>query len=204
MTQVTVHVIDGNARQNLDDDATTCITLTVSPSRVSEGASPTTVTVTATVNGGATYREEQTVAVSVAGALPVGWETALANDFKAVPDFNIQVLAGDTRATKTFDLTLVNDDVAEEDETLTVSGTFGEGATATAATLTIVDNDTAGVTVSLEQVVVTEAAGPGYTAIYTMVLNSKPLRDVTITPTSNAPTVATVSGPLRFTPENWN
>jgi len=70
------------------------------------------------------------------------------------------------------------------------------------ATVAIVgDDDTAGVTVSVETLGVPEARG---IRLYTVMLNTQPTSDVTITPTSSDETVATVSNPLTFTATNWN
>jgi len=59
-----------------------------------------------------------------------------------------------------------------------------------------------GVTLSPTELRVNEAGGTGQ---YTIVLDSRPgtNRVVTVTPESNDPNVATVSGPLSFTGANW-
>ena len=44
----------------------------------------------------------------------------------------------------------------------------------------------------------------GGSTTYTAVLHTQPTGNVTVTPTSSNPAVATVSGPLTFTPSNWN
>jgi len=64
--------------------------------------------------------------------------------------------------------------------------------------VTIRDNDTVGITLSQNTLTVKEEAA------YTVVLTSQPTGEVTITPTSEDGTVATVSGVLRFTAANWN
>ena len=46
----------------------------------------------------------------------------------------------------------------------------------------------------MTQLTVTEAAGAGRTATYTVKLNTQPTGDVTITPSSSAESAATVSG----------
>ena len=72
-------------------------------------------------------------------------------------------------------------------------------------TATVVDNDTAAVNISPATVSVTEAAGAGRTDTYTVVLATRPTHEVTITPTSDTPTAATVSpGTLTFTTSNWS
>ena len=67
-------------------------------------------------------------------------------------------------------------------------------------TLTIADDDTAGVTLSDNSLTVTA----GKTATYTVVLDSKPSANVTVTPTSGDEDKATVSTAVEFTPSNWN
>jgi len=90
--------------------------------------------------------------------------------------------------------------------TATVSHTASGGeygsADLTAATVavTLTDDDAAGVALSVDMLGVNEAGG---TATYTAVLTSRPLGNVTVTPSSNAEGVATVSGPLVFTTTNW-
>ena len=50
--------------------------------------------------------------------------------------------------------------------------------------VSVTDNDTAGVTVSVTQLTVTEPAGAGRTATDTVKLNTQPTGEVTITPSS--------------------
>ena len=57
---------------------------------------------------------------------------------------------------------------------------------------------------SVTQLTVTETAGLGRTATYTVKLNTQPTGDVTITPSSSAESAATVSGALTFTFSNWS
>ncbi|MDE0512721.1 MAG: hypothetical protein OXI88_13140, partial [Gammaproteobacteria bacterium] len=97
-----------------DDAAPTGITLTVVPTRVAEGAGETEVTVTAAVTGGTRYPDAKTVTVSV------GNGTAAATDYAAVADFDITIAAGAASHTGEFDLTPVDDDVDEPDETVEV------------------------------------------------------------------------------------
>ena len=70
------------------------------------------------------------------------------------------------------------------------------------STVTIVDDDNRGVTLNHAKLAVDE----GNTAVYTVVLDRKPVGDVTITPdvqsTRNADISA--SGPLTFTPQDWS
>ena len=60
-----------------------------------------------------------------------------------------------------------------------------------------------GVTLSRKTLAVTEAAGAGNSATYTVRLNTAPSATVTVTPTSGDPAVS-VSGALTFTASNYN
>ncbi|MDX2087425.1 MAG: Calx-beta domain-containing protein [Kofleriaceae bacterium] len=69
-------------------------------------------------------------------------------------------------------------------------------------TVTNVDNDTAGFTVTPTGVTTTEAGGTG---TFSVVLNSEPTDNVTVTLVSSDPGEGTVSPTtLLFTPQNWN
>ena len=67
-------------------------------------------------------------------------------------------------------------------------------------TVTVLDDDTAGVTVSESDLTVNE----GGTAAYTVVLDRKPTAAVTVTPTATGDSDLGVSGALTFTTANWN
>ena len=114
-----------------DDAAPTGATLRVSPSAVSETDGATAVTVTATVDGAA--RPEAT-----ALTLAVAPGTAQAADFEAVSDFSLTIAAGAASGTATFTLTPVPDQIAEDQETILVTGTTAVAHYAvTPATLTL-------------------------------------------------------------------
>ena len=76
-----------------------------------------------------------------------------------------------------------------------------------AVTVTVVDNDGAGVSIiaSNGSTVVTEAAGAGRTDTYTVVLNTRPTRNVRIAVLSSDEGAATVSpASLTFSTANWD
>ena len=126
-----------------DDSAATEVSLSLNPSTVSEGSGATSVEVTARLNGAA--RPELTeVTVSVAG------DTADADDFEAVSDFTVTIAAEEAAGTATFTLTPKDDTVAEDTETLSVTGTtYVSGLSVTPAELTLTDNDSAATEVGL-------------------------------------------------------
>ena len=119
-----------------DEPASTVVILTVSPKRVSEGASATTVTVTARLNGG-TRGDATPVAVTV------GSGTATSGtDFAAVAGFTISIPANTQSHTGTFTLTPTQDTVDEPNESVKVSGTTTvPGFTVRSKFLPITDDD---------------------------------------------------------------
>ncbi|MCY4495515.1 MAG: hypothetical protein OXB92_16850, partial [Acidimicrobiaceae bacterium] len=165
------------------------VTLTTSAAgnTVAEGGG--SVTVTATLdNVGAT-------AVSVT-LTATGASTAVSGDYTLPSVFTIP--AGETVATATVQIT--DDDLDEGNETVVLS-VSGTGLTVTPVTLTITDNDTAGVTLSTGTV----SLGQGATGTYTVVLDTQPTANVTVTPTSGTVSRATVAPAARtFTASNWN
>ena len=110
-------------------------TLTVQPTSVAENAAATEVMVTVTLGKGVTLTEPTPVTVSV------GEGTATAGtDYTAINDFSVTVPGGSLTATGKFTLTPVDDDMAESDETIYISGTATNFLFADAS-LTIVDDD---------------------------------------------------------------
>ena len=81
----------------------------------------------------------------------------------------------------------------------TVSGGGYDSVTAGDVAVTVSDDDSAGVTIPAT-LTVTE----NETETYEVVLTSEPTSPVTVTPESDASDVATVSGALTFTADNWD
>ena len=130
---VTVTVTD-------DETVSTGVVLTVAPVTVSENAATTTVTVTATLNQAP--RNVATV-VSVGGS---GDTAAEGTDYATVGSVSLTINANQTAGTATFRLNPTDDNFDEDNEFL-VDGSVA-GFSVTAATVTISDNDNAGVTVN--------------------------------------------------------
>ena len=84
--------------------------------------------------------------------------------------------------------------------THTVSGGGYGSVSASPVTVTVTDDDTAGVTVSETTLTIAE----GGSGSYTVVLNTQPSGNVTITPSSNNTDVALSPTPLTFTSSNWD
>ena len=120
------------------------------------------------------------VTVSVAGG---DTNPASSLDFTA-DDFNVTIPANANFGTATLDLTVTDDALVEEDETLTVSGTdlSTPPVPVTPTTLTIEDDDVAGVTITVTNgEIVNEVEGEvevnvdeGDALAYTIVLDSDP------------------------------
>ena len=110
----------------------------------------------------------------------------------------------------TLDITIptVSDAVDEGVETFTVviaattTGWVKTGDGGDTATVTIADNDTAGITVTAARPL---AVSEGGSATYTVVLNSRPTADVTVTAVSDDVGAATVRPASHvFSPSQWN
>ena len=129
------------------------IGLTVSPTSVSEDTTATTVTVTAAV--GKAAATARTVAVAVG---KTGDGATEGTDYATVADLTVTIAANQTSGTGTFTLTPTDDSDVEGDETISVTGT-ATGLSVTGTTLTLADDDTWEVKLSVAPTGVGEAAG---------------------------------------------
>ena len=117
----------------------------------------------------------------------------------------ITVPVGDMSAT--FDITIVDDMVNESDETIVIQWPRSPAINATPSSFTftgtITDNDGTGVSVSKTALTVTEGDTTG--GSYTVVLNTLPTANVTVTVAGYAGTDVTPSPTtLAFTRMNWD
>ncbi len=133
-----------------------------------------------------------------------GGSTATADDVGSIAS-PVTVPAGSD--TLQIAIPTVDDDVDEDDETFTVTisanaqGWEKAGDGRDTATVTITDDDTAGVTVTPTTLSVAEDGS----ATYTVTLDSRPTADVTVTVTSGDDGAASVSpASYTFTPSGWN
>ncbi len=166
------------------------LALSLSSDTVAEGGGR--VTVTAALNVPATTTTSVTVtATSASTATGTGDDT----DYGTLPTLSI----GAGKSSATGAITIVDDMIDEDNETVVLTTTVS-GLTVTGVTLTITDNDDAGVTLG-ESSVSTQV---GESTRYSVKLNTKPTANVTITPTSSSTGTATSSGALTFTPDNWS
>ena len=136
-----------------DDPPATSLTLNVSPTRLSEpsgttAGSPVTVRVTAELDG-ATRLADTTVTLTLSGTATAG----PGNDYTHDSLPTITIPAGETRATETFEITPLPDEIDEgTGETITVAGTANSGGnpiSVTAADIELSDNDTASTIIDL-------------------------------------------------------
>ena len=126
------------------------ISLSATPSTVSEGAAATQVAVTATATGTVSTPRTLTVSVGDTGTATSG------TDYAAVSDFDITIPANKSGATNTFTLTPTKDSAAEGDETIGVAGS-STGAYVYPTSMTLADTNPA-VTLSASPSSISEGA----------------------------------------------
>ena len=130
-------------------------------------------------------------------------------DYTFTSPTQVTFLAGSTNgATETATITITDDDFDESNETIDLSLSLNSApldtivaSSITSHTVTITDDDTAGVTVFPMSVTVTEG---GTTDSYTVVLESQPTNNVTITPSTNNGEVTVSPNSHTFVPGNWD
>ena len=126
-------------------------------------------------------------------------------DYSGVPE-NLVFQKGDTEKSFTFSAT--DDEIDDDGESVALGfGTMPDRVTAgTTATITITDNDAAGVTISESALSIEEGASD----TYTVVLDTQPTTNVTVAIAGRADTDITLSGDtltndtLTFTPDTWD
>ena len=156
-----------------DETQSSKVTLTVSAPTVAEDAGATQVTVTAELDE-APQATATVVTVSAGGA---GDGATEGTDYNNISDLTLTIPAGQTSATADFTLTVVNDDVDEDNEALTVGGAVTvQHLTVIPSTVTITDNDTRDLAFSVSPLSVPE----GGSSTYTLALSSQPTATVTV------------------------
>ncbi len=196
-----------------DNDDIGSIRLTVNPSSIDEhdsGSSRSIANNTETIvviasfhgstsGGSPNSRVRLSGPLTISASLEAG--TAQTGDFNPV-DFDLNIPAGSNQVIGAFSLTLVDDELDDNDETLLVSGSTPLGLTINPATITIVDNDDRGLIISHSSLSVSENGGTG---TYTVNLESEPTGSVTILVTSGDTSIATVlPTSLTFEPDDTN
>ena len=225
---VTVTGVD----DDIDSDRSTSITHTASSSdqnyTIASGLGTVAVTLTDNDTAGVTVSETALTVTEASGTGQTASYTVVL-DSEPTADVTVTPASGDTGVatlsaasltftsstwdtTQTVTVTGVDDGIDNGDRSTSITHTasstdpnytIASGLGTVAVTLT--DDDTAGVTVSETALTVTEASGTGQTASYTVVLDSEPTADVTVTPASGDTGVATLSAAsLTFTSSTWD
>jgi hypothetical protein len=141
---------------------------------------------------------------------PVGGSVTVSvnsdSQFTAIPATQV-FTAANWNVAQTVSVAAVDDTLAEGSHagtiTHAVSGADYGSVTAPGVTVTISDNDSAGISVTPSAGLVTTQAGSS--ATFTVMLATQPTADVGIALSSNAPTEGSVSpSALSFTAANWN
>ena len=185
-----------------DDDALPTAALVLTPTSISETGGVSTVT--ATLSGASSVAVTVTVATA-----PVASTGAVSGDFTLSTAATLTIAAGETMSTGTVTVAANGNDVDAPDKSVTVSGTAAEGnsvVSPSAATLTLTDDDTAGVSVSpatstTNRLVTTESGG---TATFTVELDSEPTGNVVLGVASSDTDEGTAApSVLTFTSGDW-
>ena len=163
------------ANDNLNEGGTLTYTVTLN---TQPGSSPVTITPTTSGDSSAVSVEPASLTFTT-----TNWDTA-----------------------RTVTVTAVDDDVNTGDQSVTIShGVSGYGAITVAddVTVTVTDDDTAGVSVTPPA---NDDLNEGGTLTYTVTLNTQPGGPVTITPATSGDSEAVSVEPasLTITPSDWN
>ena len=179
-----------------DDEAEPRVTLTLSPTSITESGGVSTVTASLSHPSGA----DTTLTVRASPTAP-----AEAGDF-TLSGTTLTIAAGETDSTGNVTITAVDNAVHAPDKSVTVSATASNPqgvADLSDATLTIEEDDVRGVQISVSDLSLYE----GESGAYTVGLASQPTADVTVELGLAAQLQADVSPTpwrLTFTPENWD
>ena len=148
-----------------DDEALPTVALSLSSTSIGEAGGASTVTATLSAVSSAA------VTLTVGAAAGTG---AVAADFSLSTAKTLTIAAGATASTGTVTVTAADNDVDAANKSVTVSATVtgGNGVAApSSVTLTLTDDDTAGITFSPATLTLTEQ---GASQKFTMVLDSEP------------------------------
>ena len=152
-----------------NDDPPTSVTLSANPSLVREGGIEN-ITITATLDGSTTLRSDLALTIFLPSS------SASSSDYRfTTPLRTLTIKAGESSGSGTLPTTVTDDEIVEDDETITVSGR-AQGFTVTSADITIADYDHATLSVSGPSGEVTE----GSNAVFTVTLSQDVGSDVTV------------------------
>ena len=168
------------------------ITLSVSPDTIAEDAGATQATVTATLTAA--------LAADTVVILTLGGTAAAPADYSATSLASVTIPRGQTSAEGTLTITPVEDETAEGDETIEVTGSF-KRFTVSPDTITLTDSDSATVGISGP----TGEVAEGENAAFTVTLSAAIAKEVTVpwsaplaTDTAVAADLGATSGTVTF------
>ena len=209
-TTITMAVVDASSDDNFDDVANQTVTATTTDD---DSASFTLGAISGTVSEGATTATFTVVLGAQPDSDVVISVTSGDTGEATVSAENLTFTNGNWNTPQTVTVTGVDDNLVDGSVNTTITmavvdndsdDNFDALADQT-VTVTTTDNDTAGFTLSATTATVTEAAGGGNTATYTVVLDAQPDSDVVISVTSGDTGEVTVSAAtLTFTNANWS
>ena len=180
-----------------NETASTAVRIGVDTSTVDEEGGSRDVTVTATLNG-APLSNDVVLTVSVEDD-----SAEESTDFEAVTEFDVTIEGGSSAGSQVFTLTPISDHRDEGDETLLVSATTSASLAVDPSpglVLKIIDDDTAGVTITPVELSFAEGASD----TYSVVLDSEPSDTVRIEMSRSGSSDVTVSpSQLTFTTSDW-
>ena len=209
----TYGIVNGTTLTIMDDDETPeTILLTVDTASIAENvAEAQPITVTASIEGESRFGVAQTVAVEVGRSDDSAIE---GTDYTSIADLTITIAAGAPSGEGTFTLNPVDDDVDEGEESFSVAGAL-PGVAVIPTRVTLTDNDTADVVLSVTALEITEASTDreDERGTYSLMLTSAPVADVLVTVKTDDVSVARVLDGhgvpseemvLTFTPSTWS
>ena len=184
-----------------DDDPEVTVSFSAATHTTVEGGDTATVT----VNLNADPERDVTIPIEASALGGATAQDATGADYSGIPS-SVTFASGETE--RTFAVTATDDDVDDDGEGVLLSfGTLPSRVTAgttTEATVKIDDDDTRGVTLSPDALSILE----GQSDTYTVVLDSEPTGDVTVTFSTDDSTVtvstANAANDLAFTASNWD
>ena len=165
--------------------------------------SPTTLTVIEGGDSGAYRVALMSVPSGEVTVTPTA--TPADNDLTLLPNTALVFTAGNWNTAQEVRVSAATDADGDNDVAIirhSVSGADFAGVVVDSVVVTVTDDDTPGVTISETSLSVNESGGA---ETYTVALNTAPLGNATVTPTSNtAAAIVSPSEPLTFTSANWN
>ena len=178
-----------------NDPQPTTVTLSTAYDTVSEGSNVHFLAITATLQGASTLTSHVNVTVNLKG------DTLRSQSYIANLLTPLRIEAGQSSGSATLYLSGTDDDVEDEDETVTIEGASDNPDLMVVSTrLTIANDDTSAVRVPITSLTVRE----GQRKHYIISLATEPTSNVVVTIDVPANAGFTVNpGSLTFTPQSW-